>query len=529
MRGGALPLASDADSAEFGSPAADLPNSWGQALRWLLPARTAGGRLLAALLRLHLRRPAPVAGSASALADGAQRRPLLPMALPYPASEQYSAVPAGRPEGAPRRRGLRRVAEMWVNRVISVMNLYVAGRKAFDVGAYAACGPTPQQLTLAEHLVEDLEPWLRASPDYSQFTGGRARSRAGRLLAALDCSAYDAVAAPGCNASATHALPVKMERVALPQRAGCCHPEQYLPEPYRAEYLDLDGRELAPHLAGEAPRPCHLVKRSEEVPFGLLLCSRGMAEYVEEAELFRRLGLDRRRLSRKQRQRLLRAGGFFCVLHKDDYDRLIYDRRPRNAAERRFGWARLPNGAMLRHIVLPKGHILRGSSDDLRVYFYCLSQPPGGLERNPAGRPVSGSELRKHGHPTAKPDSTYWFCVGVQGMGDLNAVDVAQLCHEAVLRSHGALPEETVLRYGGLFPLLNVLTGVYIDDKFVGGIVQRKSAAVAAGPDADLVFAGERAYEATEGLEQASEKRVRFETTFKILSLIHISEPTRPY
>jgi hypothetical protein len=39
--------------------------------------------------------------------------------------------------------------------------------------------------------------------------------------------------------------------------------------------------------------------------------------------------------------------GLFCVRHKQDYDRLIFDRRPANVGEPRLSWAKLPYGSQL--------------------------------------------------------------------------------------------------------------------------------------------------------------------------------------
>ena len=38
--------------------------------------------------------------------------------------------------------------------------------------------------------------------------------------------------------------------------------------------------------------------------------------------------------------------GWFAVPSKDSSDRLIYDRRPRNAVESRLDWVHLPHGTM---------------------------------------------------------------------------------------------------------------------------------------------------------------------------------------
>ena len=71
-----------------------------------------------------------------------------------------------------------------------------------------------------------------------------------------------------------------------------------------------------------------------------------------------------------------------------------------------------------------------------------------------------------------------------------------------------------MLGYGALFPGSGTLCGVYVDDNFVGGIVPRALGHRAEGEDARLVAAGEKAYDATPGLERAREKEIRFQTNF---------------
>ena len=60
------------------------------------------------------------------------------------------------------------------------------------------------------------------------------------------------------------------------------------------------------------------------------------------------------------------AGGLFSVAKDLDHDRLIFDRRPQNATERRLNWICLPGAAQLQRIVLRYDQCLRGSGDDLR-------------------------------------------------------------------------------------------------------------------------------------------------------------------
>ncbi len=70
----------------------------------------------------------------------------------------------------------------------------------------------------------------------------------------------------------------------------------------------------------------------------------------------------------------LDEGGFFCVGHKAEFDRLIHDSWLRNRKDVKFGWARLPCGPQFSQVVFEPHEFLRASTDDLRTYFYTLSQ-----------------------------------------------------------------------------------------------------------------------------------------------------------
>ena len=59
-------------------------------------------------------------------------------------------------------------------------------------------------------------------------------------------------------------------------------------------------------------------------------------------------------------------------------------------------------------------------------------------------------------------------------MGEGNAVDLAQMAHEGVLRAGGAFPEERVLRYRGPLPKGDTWEGVIVDDY---AVFQRLNAA----------------------------------------------------
>eukprot|EP00972_Heterocapsa_arctica_P096106 14177832-Heterocapsa_arctica.AAC.1 len=58
-------------------------------------------------------------------------------------------------------------------------------------------------------------------------------------------------------------------------------------------------------------------------------------------------------------------------------------------------------------------------------------------------------------------------------MGDLNSVDVSQVCHEGVPRTKGGLSPEHQLSHGKPVPRSETLQGVYIDDHLIVGVVPK--------------------------------------------------------
>jgi hypothetical protein len=208
--------------------------------------------------------------------------------------------------------------------------------------------------------------------------------------------------------------------------------------------------------------------------------------------------------------RMLLAG-LFCVEHKKDRDRLIVDRRPQNSTEHRLQWARLPHGVLFCRLRLEPHQVARGGGDDISCYFYCLKCPTEKVARSCFGRVVTGNEAVRFGglaHRRYRVGLTVW------PMGDLNAVDVAQVTHEKILAQHGGLQDHEVLRYGGPFPRGPVYQGVYVDDHVVVGVCDRS---VADDPgalhDTALLDSGVAAYAAA-GLPVAAEKRFRLQTEF---------------
>ena len=93
---------------------------------------------------------------------------------------------------------------------------------------------------------------------------------------------------------------------------------------------------------------------------------------------------------------------------------------------------------MFTQLRLRPGEGVRGSGDDLENCFYQIGCQTNWGFRCAFGRRVSGPEAAEVG---GDPLESYYLCLQVVAMGDLNAVDVVQTTHEAVLEN-GALPLE---------------------------------------------------------------------------------------
>ena len=206
-------------------------------------------------------------------------------------------------------------------------------------------------------------------------------------------------------------------------------------------------------------------------------------------------------------------GGWFSVAHREHADRLIYDRRPKNAVERRWHWVVLPHGSLFCQLILRRGFGARGSLHDLECYFFCLKQAPGAEAFNVVGRSWGASDFPKLHLAGPGP---FRLCLAVQGMGDKNAVDIAQLNHECVLIDGDAQVECETLRYGAPVPVGPFWGGTYVDDH----------AAVQVGPltklddpqsglrDEEVVAKVKQSYQDTPGLHEATEKEILFQTSF---------------
>jgi len=277
------------------------------------------------------------------------------------------------------------------------------------------------------------------------------------------------------------AQPVKAARISMPTQAGISRPEDLLYEA-RSAVLRAYGDMVLPESEWpRAPvRSCHWVDPSEEPGLRRKLLEAGMAEVIPASSVPVVGGRPV-------------VAGLFSVPHKPESDRLIIDRRGSNMLERRLHWARLPSGSQLGLIRIPKGQVLRGSGDDLSSFFYLLENPPATRRFCAVGRKFRGSDEPALG---LAPSGEYYLALRVWAMGDHNSVDVAQACHEDVLRAGGAYKFDSILTYGDPLPATGLFQGIYIDDLAVMALVDREVAfAKRPGPDTALVQRARACYE----------------------------------
>ena len=126
---------------------------------------------------------------------------------------------------------------------------------------------------------------------------------------------------------------------------------------------------------------------------------------------------------------------------------------------------------------------MRGSGDDIKTYFYRLRNAPGSEVRNAFGRRIEGPLVEALGGRAGKK---YRLGLRVIGMGDLDAVDIANEVHRCILQSEGGLSSEHDLLYRRPLPSSDTLEGLYIDDHFVVHKCRTDDLEADAGPDRDL-------------------------------------------
>ena len=245
------------------------------------------------------------------------------------------------------------------------------------------------------------------------------------------------------------ALEVNPDRMSLPDHAGIIDPADHLKGSELETFCSMNS--CVPHdISPEQPtRACFKVAPGDVNKVYRKLLDSKVATLIPSS------------LALRDSNGKIVSGGLFAVPHKPASDRIICDRRPINELERRLIWARLPHGCLLTQILLPKGHSIRGSGDDLSNYFYLLKHQEDWLYRDTVGSPVSGKDFLEYG---CSPNEKYILAFQVIPMGDLNAVDIAQQTHLEVLRDCGCMRPDQTLAFRSPVPAASCMEGLYIDD-----------------------------------------------------------------
>ena len=419
---------------------------------------------------------------------GAGTRRLLPMHLPqvlHVGQRHASAL-----------RSSRRSAVAIAEWLISAYNYFEVGcpkTRGQYITALGPYGVSAEQRVAFESLVRQVEPFCRVAAIEGWSRGRKTLFEAIKLLES------SGRAGSRCDPMTVPAQAVNPDRVSLPARAATCRPEDHLLGG-RAEELERVGvpllkkAEWPPRL----PETCHWIGPEDERRLRVHLWEIGMVEFRLEHEL---LHVDGAPVT----------AGLFCVPHKAQSDRLIVDRRKANAIEARLNWSWLPNGAQLGQLQLNADEDVRGCGEDLSNYFYLLENPPDIRGRAAIGRGFYGSEVPDAG---LDQDALYYACLRVWGMGDHNAVCVAQSVHEDVLTTAGAWNRDTAMRYGVPLGPGPFYQGIYIDDLLLlQKTPKHKVGDPAAGEDS-VVLGKARAGYAKAGLPTATGKSFEYSRKF---------------
>ena len=430
-------------------------------------------------------------------ASSAPVRPLLPSHLP---AAPWGAVAVCVPRGGQRRRRFdrNRLAWRWTEWVLAAATFWQLGCPK-NVAAYARLmgpwGVDIDQELAAHRMFSTVRAFCRLDPDI-QPGPGRGLGALMTLLTNIETSERAPSGAGDLERLAQAAVYVDPTCMSVPDVAGTCDPAVLLSGRRQREYANFDKLILPPSdWTLPLPRPCYMVRLEDEVAMRDVMLRSGMAQLIDERDVER--GPDGRLLLQ----------GLFDIMQTSVKRRLICDKRPANAGERRLNWLHLPLGVMFTRLFLPPTHGIRGSGSDLDKYFYRLLNSPALLKRSAFGRAIAGADVSSYGGVAGR---VYRLALRVHGMGGLNSSDVGQGVHEDVLVRGGCMVEGTVMRGGDPIPASSVLEVVYQDDRLVVGIVPNAEMPVAAGADKDLCDRGRLAHAAA-GLPRSEAKGFGFD------------------
>ena len=478
---------------------------------------------------------------------------------PPPFRDPRESMQVSSPRGR-RRVQERQVAAQLVALQIGSLSFQALGRPdTAPAQARVGASATPQQKRLAKRLSQKVHRLVRAISTVRLDAGvGRKadtvldflKELGEKELAKEYGSCRDAVSGngkeegEGSRRRRKAPRQVDVDRLDLPPPgvAGSFDLSSYLREDVRAAFLEPDvliepadpsavqpptvQPEMQPAARPEANRPYspphppnrrrrarHYVRERDNVAFLGALDEAGMLDFGLESEV----GED--------------EAGMFPFAKSAERDRLITNRRPRNARERKIGASAdlFPHGCMLVDFLLSRRGRLRGSGDDLPDFYHTIEVSSARARSNVFGPPLRFSDiahlaagrrlverLRQEGR--SLPEACFYVRAlqKTLPMGDRNATCFAELGHLGVLDAAGALDRDALVSYHSPPPRDDLWQFVMIDDHIL--IQATDTASRHSGRDTELrddiiLQRSEEAYAAA-GLAPKPSKRFRKEPVF---------------
>ena len=445
----------------------------------------------------------------------------LPCPLPFEWTQPQ------RPQGSRRREQRfceRRAREVLVNLQVCALNFIFLGGSPICPDSGCRGPLSDLQQAVVASLGERVCSFSRLVGDMSTGSGSKLDSVQGELasmeavLDSLGSLVYgSAKQSTGASAqgSSTTVVPTVASRVAFPTELRGFDPTPFLPQPFRDAYLYPDSlvegnfnvQPCAP-LTSSQSELWHLLWKWDAV--GRLTLT--LDEDVPEGQ----------------------SCNLFCVPKADDEIRQIIDRRPRNSIERPppKDTPKMGHASSLVNLLVPPLGCIRGSLDDLRNFYHefevsrerALSTVVGPVwhARDFHGSQALADLRRRRPDLRISHSTKLRSCFGGLSMGDHWAPAIAQVSHEEVLRSQGAIRSEEHLQLGHPLPRapLNHYAGVCIDDKlslqvFDSVVPEGVSEDAPAGRDLEACAQADAAYHRV-GLQTHPKKKVRRAKVFKV-------------
>ena len=201
-----------------------------------------------------------------------------------------------------------------------------------------------------------------------------------------------------------------------------------------------------------------------QIPFVQVHCPKG-----KKIKLFELLDSTQRlALFTRDQIRPRFASGLFSVVKSMEKDRLILDARPSNLLEvPEQRWIRsMAAGEGLTQVLLPAGHVIRSSGNDIRDFYYLFRVSEQRARRNALAGAVDPKKLSHLScyRPELAQAGEVYGALATLAMGDSQAVSLAQTCHLAIALQSGIACPENLLTLSGICPRSRTMVGIVIDD-----------------------------------------------------------------